>query len=52
MILGARERSRSLLYNESKNIENRRVLFSGDDFENTSLLNIDKTPLIFARISL
>ena len=34
MILGARESSRSLLYNESKNIENRRVLFAGDGFEN------------------
>ena len=34
MIPGARESWRSLLYNESKNIENRRVVFAGDDFEN------------------
>ena len=33
MIPGARENWRSLLYKESKNIENRRVLFAGDDFE-------------------
>ena len=33
MILGARENSLSLLYNEPKYIENRRVLFAGDDFE-------------------
>ena len=46
MISGARENWRSLLYKESKNIENRRVLFAGDDFENISLLNIDETPLI------
>ena len=46
MIPGARENWRSLLYKESKNIENRRVLFSGDDFENPSLLNIDENALI------
>ena len=38
MIPGARENWRSLLYNESKNIENRRVLFAGDDFENIAFL--------------
>ena len=29
-----------------KIIENRRVLFAGDDFENIAFLNIDETPLI------
>ena len=33
MILGARESWRSLLYNESENIENVRAFFAGDDFE-------------------
>ena len=46
MIPGARENWRSLLYKESKIIENLRVLFAGDDFENISFLNIDETPLI------
>ena len=46
MIPGARENWRSLLYKESKIIENRRVLFAGDDFENIAFLNIDETPLI------
>ena len=46
MIPGARENWRSLLYNESKNIENRRVLFAGDDFEKIFLLNIDENTLV------
>ena len=46
IIPGARENWRSLLSKESKNIENRRVLFAGDDFENIAFLNIDETPLI------
>ena len=33
MILGSRESWRSLLYNESKNIENVSAVFAGDDFE-------------------
>ena len=33
MIPGARESWRSQLHYESKNIENRRVFFAGDDFE-------------------
>ena len=34
MIPDARENWESLLYKESKIIENRRVVFAGDDFEN------------------
>ena len=46
MIPGARESWRSQLHYESKNIENRRVLFARDDFEKICLLNIDENPLI------
>ena len=38
MIPGARESWRSQLHYETKNIENRRVLFAGDDFENIAFL--------------
>ena len=38
MIPDARESWVSLLYKESKIIENRRVLFAGDDFENIAFL--------------
>ena len=41
----------SLLYNESKNIENRRVLFAGDDFEQKYLLDIDENPLILLTLN-
>ena len=46
MIPGAHESWRSQLHYESKNIENHRVLFAGDDFEKICLLNIDENPLI------
>ncbi len=46
MILGARESWWSLLYNESKNIKNLRLLFAGDDFEKICLQIIDEISLI------
>ena len=46
MIPDARESWVSLLYKESKIIENRRVLFAADDFENMAFLYIDEIPLI------
>ena len=46
MIPDARENWRSLLYKESKIIENRRVLFAGDDFENIAFCKNDEIPLI------
>ena len=46
MIPDARESWVPLLYKESKIIENRRVLFAGDDFENIAFLNIDENPLV------
>ena len=46
MIPGARESWESLLYNESKNIENRRELFDGDHFEKIFVLSIDENTLI------
>ena len=43
MILGARESWRSLLYNESKIIENFSAVFAGDDFEKIfSKMNFQK----------
>ena len=52
MIPGARETWRSQLHYESKNIENRRVLFAGDDFEKNLFVEYWRKSIDYANISL
>ena len=52
MIPGAHESWRSQLHYESKNIENRRVLFAGDDFEKNMFVEYWRKSIDYANISL